>query len=1151
MTTTNWLYQYDGKCDRFQEKMPYNLTIESWKDGKVVEQGTPGAWKRGVFEMPSYYNNGKFKCEFNASHVPYTPLDPTKCAVVQYCHRNSATGLHEFVLSHGLSQVHGGSGARKPMPSKRHEVDSNGKHVETEFNGFDVDIKKRSWSATTRWNYPWGRTKDINGVVTGLTVDKTSYDIWKDAIHSRESLPWKHHGYTRPPPSSENLEKFDATDKYFRDQLEIMFNDMVIDPDNRTLTSLQERYNVFSIVEKNTGKEIKNADGTKSWQLYKPFTFDEEYTLVKNGEKTHNLLDFKPNSMKECPRGSYREVLRSKGGYCGAELRSESNPSGCELDVVYNTDCIKCPAGTYQPNIGAVRDLEFSNEDPCRPCAAGQYADEEGSDACKACPQGQFREKEGGTICDICPAGKYSNVEAGAAKCDNCAKGHSTNGKSGRALCNECESGQYQDAEGEPFCKECGFLNAQSERRSDSLAMCGCAANYFHPCKYTKLGKNLTGIPEWKEHLYHRCDQDNLEIAKKMQDEVDDRKEGKPENEVRLFCHACHDPHSKLVGMPSEPFKVDTKKHAKSDLEGFVCGGGFQQALHNNKTVVFHKQPLTKENFMVTVEDPYVAWTCKKTPLQCPGSSQVLECLDKDTKKHDEKEWCKHMKELGNDCGTECFTGCASSRDGGYRGCAACKEGWYSTDSGKCKECDGLSGALLPLWILFNLGVVPFIYYFCNTPITSAVSRMAVVSVSFGLFLNMMQVLGMFAHIRLNFSLSPFTEIMQAVQLFNFDFQILRAECLFSYSPTASYMIQVLSPAFYIAWACVCHVISRAVAPRHLKWDKLKTFNTICTFFQAFFTPFVATTTYPFRCVTNPNGMLSMIWYPDVLCNFDDSEWPVMFVFGLLFLIVYGIGFMSLQFWAVWKGPEYSFKSKDFLFAFRFIFFRFRPDRWYWGPMMLMRGIVIAMIPALFADTPGLQIVLFIFTLTISLVMTARYWPWKNTMLNRTDLMIHMGLIFLTSAMSNFLEQVTTKSPAWSVIATFLVLSLTVGILSAVMPIIWLTYQGIKYKCKGGDNVFQDCTDEITQMIDIMYKIKELKQSDVAKMVTNMTPTDQNLLKDFTGMFQAEFHLGDPKQHPPRLTVSPQAYAEVKESVHEYIRRSTNIEDMNPNEDSK
>eukprot|EP00948_MAST-09A_sp_MAST-9A-sp1_P004305 g4305.t1 len=199
--------------------------------------------------------------------------------------------------------------------------------------------------------------------------------------------------------------------------------------------------------------------------------------------------DASSTTCKACEAGRYNDEPATgackscEAGYVNSDQGQTSCATKCSAGTYSLTGastCIDCPAGKNSHQIG------LNSSDACVPvpagkyadadrneigCPPGQYQDEEGQTFCKLCPAGYYNEKLGQSSCTMpCAAGKYS-VE-GARFCQTCPAGRFSQqiglnssdacipvprGKYASAAGNEtnCQPGQYQDEEGQTFCKLC------------------------------------------------------------------------------------------------------------------------------------------------------------------------------------------------------------------------------------------------------------------------------------------------------------------------------------------------------------------------------------------------------------------------------------------------------------------------------------------------------------------------------------------------------------------------------------------------------------------------------------------------------------------------------------------------------------------------
>ncbi|GMH76975.1 hypothetical protein TrST_g2739 [Triparma strigata] len=166
------------------------------------------------------------------------------------------------------------------------------------------------------------------------------------------------------------------------------------------------------------------------------------------GSITEGIGSYDPHTQCNCTRTTYQYTYRydpdatnefgkknrdveASGDRCECSYGYVNNTEGrivdalvCELDQSlvcelgeYRDDsgerpvCIKCPAGMYQPTLGA-RDFES-----CRNCTAGTYSAIEGSDFCRDCPLG-YTSTEAEAYCNLCNDG-FFNAAANTSEVDD------------------------------------------------------------------------------------------------------------------------------------------------------------------------------------------------------------------------------------------------------------------------------------------------------------------------------------------------------------------------------------------------------------------------------------------------------------------------------------------------------------------------------------------------------------------------------------------------------------------------------------------------------------------------------------------------------------------------------------------------------------
>ena len=145
--------------------------------------------------------------------------------------------------------------------------------------------------------------------------------------------------------------------------------------------------------------------------------------------------------------------------------------------------------------------------------------------------------------------------------------------------------------------------------------------------------------------------------------------------------------------------------------------------------------------------------------------------------------------------------------------------------------------------------------------------------------------------------------------------------------------------------------------------------NTIGTVFSVFFISIVLSGISPMICYPHPPGNgRSMIMGPSIVCSGFEGSWnkhTSMAMLGFLALLVAPLPFFAMTCYATWKYPSwiarYSPITSRRLQAFRFLFFRFKPSRYYYGVILLCRSFLVCLVPVVLSDDVSLQISFMVF----------------------------------------------------------------------------------------------------------------------------------------------------------------------------------------------
>ena len=122
---------------------------------------------------------------------------------------------------------------------------------------------------------------------------------------------------------------------------------------------------------------------------------------------------------------------------------------------------------------------------------------------------------------------------------------------------------------------------------------------------------------------------------------------------------------------------------------------------------------------------------------------------------------------------------------------------------------------------------------------------------------------------------------------------------------------------------------------RDLSWSFYRTICTIGKIYQSLFVTMCSIGLSPFMCYLHPNGLHSMLKYPNMLCG--SIEHGIMRMAGVAVLTLSASHFV-LCCWACYQAPSWSRKRPDRLTSVGFLILNFRPSSWWYSLIILLRG---------------------------------------------------------------------------------------------------------------------------------------------------------------------------------------------------------------------
>jgi len=631
--------------------------------------------------------------------------------------------------------------------------------------------------------------------------------------------------------------------------------------------------------------------------------------------------------------------------------------------------CTLCPPGKYK---------SVNTPTECSVCEAGKYTDQAGESECHFCDPGY--EAFEGISCRACQPGSYKK-EVAAESCSLCDPGTFTN-QSAQSDCSFCLQG-YFAPENSTECTPCPLNEMAPLPRTGQCSPCGpgfitrhVASTSCFRCKVGTYRLNETQCvkcPGRKTTAYQGaatieecvCPAETY-LADGLRDEMDQH----------LPSGSCVDCGEGLTcGLGSD------MRH----FEDFMKGKGQHGDAEDGEDQMDQSYPLVQAGYFARTGELTSVFRCGAV-IDCPGGLP----------------------------GT-----CAAGRTGAL--CGHCEAGWKTSSDG-CEPCVFLDFSLFSTtFMVMMLAGVPFFYYFMNSPMTSKASTLLSTAIAFGMTMTLLQTVGLVGIVKMKWP-EYMEPLMDFASLFMLDLRALNLSC-WGFKPFMSYINSVLLWPGALLWLSLCGAISRLL-PLKYHFERAKALSTGGQIFQIGFTIMSKTALLPFMCYTHPNGKSSVLELSDVIC-WESEEHIIMVIFGVSMVAVMCSYWVFLLFLTCIAPAKSKDDDGTFFKTSRFLFFRFRPDYWWYGTCLILRGPMLAVPMAVFTDLPQVQLFVMTAVLEVYMVLRLVVWPWKTPLINFADGVMSMLLILLLSVASAFLDPLEGDvRAAYSALAGVLLASL-------------------------------------------------------------------------------------------------------------------------------
>lgn len=334
------------------------------------------------------------------------------------------------------------------------------------------------------------------------------------------------------------------------------------------------------------------------------------------------------------------------------------------------------------------------------------------------------------------------------------------------------------------------------------------------------------------------------------------------------------------------------------------------------------------------------------------------------------------------------------------RTCAECGENRYRAST-ECLEC---GTGVKVMWVLigvFFCAVILSTHILATNSYTHKATSLLCITSGVGMLVVLFQNLGVLHTISIPWP-DGLNQFLRFASLFLFRLEGLGLSCFTWNNVVWEYA--AITAIFWVLLVAlpvigICTKMIPCFVQRGWAWNVFKAFSTVGQFLQVGFTTMTSLSMTPFMCYRHPTQEESILKYPDIFCG--SPEHTTMKVFGSL-LIAMASTFLVGCCYAAVKAPGWSGTSK--LTAVRFLVVRFRPDVWWFGLILLFRGLLLSVPAVIVTDMPSIHLALMLIVLLTGLCLQTFFLPWKAPVLNLVDALSNGCFVALLSVSLAFLE---------------------------------------------------------------------------------------------------------------------------------------------------
>jgi len=533
----------------------------------------------------------------------------------------------------------------------------------------------------------------------------------------------------------------------------------------------------------------------------------------------------------------------------------------------------------------------------------------------------------------LCPAG-WVLAGDGDVRCSACPGGYFA--PTSAAECTLCAAGMYAARQGSAECLPCPPGHKCPEGTVEPIE---CQKGQFQPevngsdCLRCDLGRYQG---ESKATACMRCRDDRMTPGLGAV------------SESECGCEAGY--FSRKHSGVCEPCPEGMTCGFDSDLSNFFASG------NDTRISTF---PKLLPGFYSSAHDPVNVFRCAAASA-CPGGSP----------------------------GT-CSQGQGEGGSAGFL-CGNCGREQYM-EEGVCYDCQAHHIVVIVLVAIAGVLCLLYLAKASAMALTTQNPQMTIFVMILGQLLTFLQVSAAIGKLPINWT-TPFLHFINILSYLSLGVGALKLECLKLGSDSQAFSFQVLIPLALVAILIIIFGAAKAARPRMVVFNTFT--NSIGQLALTLYITFTLTALVPFHCYGHPNGESSVVQYPQVRCN-NDSDHATMVAVGIVGFLIYPAFTVCLVLFAVWQYPKKIVSADlNFVQRFRFVFFRWSPERYWFGAIVVLRNLLLPVFPMTIpegaADVTAVILLLWLNLVLLAIVM---YMPWRQNELNHTDICMNFILV--------------------------------------------------------------------------------------------------------------------------------------------------------------